>query len=502
MFEKIEKKIKSVPKISYLFIFILILGAFLRFYEIDQRFVFGHDHDLSGWFARDVIMNRHIRLIGQETSTQAFFIGPLYYYAQIPLYLLFKMDPVAQVYTSVIIGLFGIITSYFVFNKIFSSPSGYFASFIYAVAFFTVANDREAVPTMPVIIWSMWYLYGLYQLLNGKQKSFILLGFLLGLIWHFNVALAVGVPLIIITYLMSPKKKLDLKSLVTGILLTILLMLPFIIFEYRHDFIQIRGFMYSLSVGQSDIYQGMERFIRVIYIVNKNIAALIWENNNLLTEKFVGLLIFITIFIFITVKKVISKKLAAILLIWVILYILFFFKVRKPISEYYLNGAFAVYMTVFVGFFAHIYKNKKLRYLVLLFLIIFGLMNFNRVVTSYGKQQTRYSDRMAIVEEIKRDMVINNYPCIAVSYITDPGYNLGFRYFYYLKGIKLKGIGSDIPVYSIVFPIGKDSVKEDIKMGNMGLIYPEERDSGYNNLSEVCKGDDINLTQPMFGFNQ
>jgi 4-amino-4-deoxy-L-arabinose transferase-like glycosyltransferase len=489
------------PKVMLL-ILIIVLGLLLRLLNVREVFVYGHDHDLSAWIVRDIIENKHLRLIGQETSTQGFFIGPLYYYAQVPFYWVTKMDPIAQVYTSVLIGVFGIISANFIFKRIFSETSGFIASFIYAVSFFTVANDKEAVPTVPVIIWSIWFLYALYQLINGKQKiALILLGILLGLIWHLNVALAVVLPLIPITYFLSPQKKIDFRSLSYGIVITLILLLPFLVFEVRHNFIQLKALFFSLDVGQSDIYFGVDRLVRILYIVNKNISAFIWRNNNFLSSTFLSLIFLAGGMLFITVKKVITKKLAVILSLWLVFFIVFFFNIQKPISEYYLNGLFAVYLLVFVEFLRLICRAKLGKLAVLVFLLIFGYFNVLRVITSYGRSQTRYIDKTRLTQEIKNDSAAKGYPCVAVSYITDPGYELGFRYFYYLADLKLTPIRSNVPVYTIIYPLGKDTVKEDLRIGYLGLIYPKTADVNYNKLAEVCQAEDYNQTQPMFGFN-
>ena len=75
--------IKNLP-----LILILLLGVFLRTYKALELFAYAHDQDLAAWIVRDIIFNKHIRLIGQETSTQGIFVVSLYYYLQVPFYLI------------------------------------------------------------------------------------------------------------------------------------------------------------------------------------------------------------------------------------------------------------------------------------------------------------------------------------------------------------------------------------------------------------------------------
>src|SRR4030066_2390927 len=97
------KNSKLFTKTNIVLAAIFLLGIFLRFYQIKERFIFGHDHDLAFWIVKDVLLNKHFRLIGQETSTQGIFIGPLYYYLQAPFFAIFRMDAIAEVVTSSLI---------------------------------------------------------------------------------------------------------------------------------------------------------------------------------------------------------------------------------------------------------------------------------------------------------------------------------------------------------------------------------------------------------------
>ncbi|MDO8657992.1 MAG: hypothetical protein Q7K55_04580, partial [Candidatus Levybacteria bacterium] len=63
-----------------LLILILLLGLFFRIYKLEIFYPWGHDQDLFAWIAKDILIDGHFRLIGQETSIIGVFIGPLFYY--------------------------------------------------------------------------------------------------------------------------------------------------------------------------------------------------------------------------------------------------------------------------------------------------------------------------------------------------------------------------------------------------------------------------------------
>ena len=94
------------------------------------------------------------------------------------------------------------------------------------------------------------------------------------------------------------------------------------------------------------------------------------------------------------------------------------------------------------------------------------------------------------------------YPCLSISYITSPGYELGYRYFFYLENLHLNKISNKIPVYTIIFPLGEDSVQEDKAIGAIGLIYPDYKRYPLETVKDNCSPENINVTGDMFGYTQ
>jgi hypothetical protein len=106
-----------------------------------------------------------------------------------------------------------------------------------------------------------------------------------------------------------------------------------------------------------------------------------------------------------------------------------------------------------------------------------------------------------VIAFIKSDAVVHGYPCVAISYITDPGYNLGYRYFVWMDNIKTKAPSSNAPVYTIVFPLSRVD-KLDITFGALGVINPDYSRYNKKGIERSCQGDNENLTGSMFGYTQ
>jgi hypothetical protein len=239
----------------------------------------------------------------------------------------------------------------------------------------------------------------------------------------------------------------------------------------------------------------------VLFLINKNISYFIWDFSSLLLNNFASLVLFLISFYYLVKKRLLAKRQAIFLALWVGIYILFFSIYSKAVSEYYLNGMFAVYLVVFSLLVGHLFANKKTRTVAIALLLVFGIKNLYRFFKT-PPSGNGYLQKQALVAEIKKDSARKDYPCLAVSYITSPGYELGYRYFFYRENVLLNKISAKIPVYTIVFPLGKDEVKEDKAFGALGLIYPDDKRYPLEEVKKNCSAENINLSGDMFGYTQ
>jgi 4-amino-4-deoxy-L-arabinose transferase-like glycosyltransferase len=395
------------------------------------------------------------------------------------------------------LGVFSVWGFYYVFAKVFDKRTGLIASFLYAVSFYTIFNDREVVPTMPVIAWSVWFFYALNLLLKGKQKvAYLILGILIGLIWHLNMTLVLLVPLIVVAQLLS-KKKVELKSVFFGVIIALVFSLPLIAFELRHGFPQTRALFLSLTTDQHDIISGADKLRRVIHLASKNISGFVWGDLNWMKYETLTILLLI-LFVVLVIKKVVSRNQAILMSLWLLIYIAFFSVYSKILSEYYLNGMGIFFMAIIVLGISHLVSNKKYKKLGLVLLAAFTVINLYRFF-SLVVNRSGYVERKATVSEIKRDAAEKDFPCVSVSYITKPGYEFGYRYFYWQEDMHVNHPDSNSPVYTIVFPLRKD-VEVDKVFGAIGLIYPDYSRYTKEEILESCSGENSNETDSMWGF--
>ncbi len=499
MFSINKEKIFSFVSRHKVVLTLLFIGFVLRAYKPLELYMYSHDQDLAAWTIKDILVNGHIRLIGQETSSHGVFIGPLFYYLQIPFYLLTGMDPKGALLLPLILGLFGIFSYYFVFGKVFGKRVGLIASFIYAISTYIVFNDREIVPTMPTMLWVVWYFYSVCLLWKGNQKAWILVGFLLGLSWHLHLALLILAPISVFMFIFS-RKNFDFKFAFIGFLSFILVMSPYIVFETRHEFQQTRAIVSSLTTSKDYVKgtsRGLPKMDRVLQLVHKNTTGLFLSNvlPIPLAWTFYGLCIS---FIFLVYKKLIPWHIAFSMILWQILYVGFFTLNSINTSEYYINGMNLVWIAIASLGINYLLNEEKLKKLGFFLIFMFALLNlyafFTRPINKSG-----YLERKAIVNYINEDAKKHNFPCVSISYITSPGNNLGYRYFFWLKNMKIKAPITKSPVYTIVFPLSEVD-RADVTFGALGLVLPDYERYTRQGIEKSCQGENENVTGPVFGF--
>lgn len=480
---------------------ILILSFLFRVYNFRSYYVFGHDQDLASWIIKDIVVNHHFRLIGQETSSQGVFIGALYYYMQIPFYMLLAWNPLGSIFMSIILGVFATYSIFFVLSKLANNKTGLIGAFIYSVSALIVFTDREVTPTMPVVLWTVWYLYSLYLIYKNKYtKGFILWGLLIGLIWHLNLALIILSPLVLVAFLFSERKR-NAKSIVLGLLVLFITSIPLIAFEYRHNFSQTKAVYLSLTTSKDLKIQNTSKFAkldRVMQLVDKN-AIGIFSKNNFVDPK-IMFLVLVVLFIYLIKLKKINAFLGTAFILWIILYIGFFMLISINASEYYFNGMNIVWIFIASLALSELFENKNGKYLFYVLAGLFVLNNIN-FVFRYNTDKKGYVERMDLVKYINEDRIMHNYPCISISYITSPGYDLGYRYLFYILEMHVNKPISKSPVYTIVYPHSLVD-KIDKSFGSLGLIYPDYKRYNKEGIEESCKGQNSNLTEPMFGYTQ
>lgn len=476
---------------------ILLLGLFFRTYQLIERADFGHDADLYSWIVKDIVVDGHFRLVGQQTSALGIYIGPLFYYPLIPFYLISNMDPGGVIYFIPILGAVTIISYYFVFSELFKTKIGLIATFIYATSLATINHDRWLVPTITTNLWVIWYFYSIIKITRGDFRTLPLLGILIGLIWHVHIALIptlVAIPTAIMLSRKLPSGKLTLLSLI----LFLMTSLPFIIFELKHGFGQILSFIFNSQTNRIGP-EGIFKLTLILNMITKNANDLLIAIPNLNITSYILLILLVFYSTFWLIKRNLFKKELLVLLTWIFGVVIFFEVSSSPISEYYFSSIDIIFITITSFLLYILLKSSSLGKNIVVSLLLLILIKNGYLIINQKFYHKGYQEKKAVVDYIYNDAEDRNFPCFSINYITSPGENVGFRYFFYLKKAKLAVPGRGSPVYSIVIPDEYASKEVKVKFGHIGIIPPREVASE-KVIKEACSGENTNLTDPMFGY--
>lgn len=489
---------KSSQRTKYLlFIVILFIGLFFRNYKVVARFDFAHDHDLYSWIARDIIINHHFRLIGQLTSADGIYIGPLYYYINIPFFLLFNMDPVGSIIPISILGLLSIISIYFVIKKLYNQEIALFTMLFYSASWHILQLDRRIAPSTSTYLWSIWYFYCLINIVRGNFKVLPILGLLIGLIWHVHIAILPSLLAIPVAFLLS-RKIPTWKYNFYLILSTLITSLPLIIFEIRHNFIQTTSLIANFSKNHGGAI-GFFKFTKVIKMLSKNMYDIFFTSIHIpYLDTYLIFGVFIAIGFTLVYIRRLKVKEYCVLLSWLIGLVLFFTFSSTPISEYYFANVEIVFLFIIGVAAFSLWEFSRISKIISLILVsIFVVNTFININSDFYNKG--YLERKEILGYILQDMKKNNYPCISINYITAPGENVGFRYLLWLYHIKTIKADTGAPIYDIVIP--DEYALNDKKSGHIGLILPKKINTK-EQIEKSCRVDDYNITNSMFGYTQ
>ncbi len=460
---------------------IFFLGLFFRTYNYREFFQYGHEQDLQAWIVKDILVDHHPRLIGQETSILGVFIGPLYYYLLAIFFALFSFDPLSSVVLVTSISLATLISVYFVFSKLFSKETGYIGAFLYAISIPITFLDRWAVPTQPTLLWIIWFLYVIMTFSRGDFSAIPIFILLLGFIWHIHIAfipllLLVGVSLFLSKKVPSFFQSFikNKKKVIISFLFAFILLLPFVVFESRHGFQQTKS-IFLATYEEKGAVSGVYKYELIFDNLDRVLTGFIFKDAQIPMPSIwiipITLIGFLYLIFFLYKRKAFSKNEMILVFVWIGDVFVSHFVSKRPLSEYYFNNLIIVSLLVFSLFLTHLYKKKNVKPFVIIACLSFLIVNIYRLVT-IQPARNEYQDKMNAITFIANDVYKNKYPCVGITYIGNNGVSYGYRYLFWWKNIAQVSPGSGVPVYNLSIPYSISESEVAQTFGTIGVILP------------------------------
>lgn len=372
---KLKNLLGFIKKNKYILLFlaIVLIGMYLRFYRIESIQEFGWDQGRDAWKVRDIIKGQ-IVLNGPRTGIGHMHLGSLWYYLLVPFYYLTNMDPVGAIYLNIVANLFNFIAIFFVTKKIYGEKSALFVSFIYATNKYLIEINQTTWNVSPIPGVAALIFYSIYKIVyENKYKWIFLLSFLTGLFFHLHFSV-VFLPLIILgsLILVKDKKKIFYYGL-ASLPLLIIWLIPSVFYDIQskntntnlfNSFLKdyfINGFHFRFFLIR--LHDAFIQFQTILSLPRTSYSFL----------KFIIPGIYFVTLIFEKVKK--QKILGYLILLWFIIPAFGYSFYGGTTSEYYMlmNSLLVIYVVYYLQTKLLKLKFKPTIYLLVIFWSIFTI---------------------------------------------------------------------------------------------------------------------------------
>jgi hypothetical protein len=366
----------KINKFTVLIFAAVILGLYLRLFNIINGMQFIGD---QGWFylsARDLLINGNIPLVGITSSHTWLHQGPLWTYLLSIFLLIFNFNPVSGAYLTTIFGIITILLIYKISSDLFSKEIGIIASFLYATSPLIILFERAPLDPSIIPLFSLIFFYALVKWVKGNIIFFPVLISFLAILYNLELAtfiLFFPFALIFIYGFWKKKNwilKLKDKRIIFYSFIGLLIpMAPIIIYDFSNGFKQTIVFLgWTIYKPFSFLIVGSHGNIFLIINNLFNFFALSIQKLVFAQNLYIALLIFAGSLAYL-VFKLIKKQETAYLILFLLLLISFSgILISQTPSDAYLPIIFPlviICLAIFINFMRVLDKA-----IVILFMLI------------------------------------------------------------------------------------------------------------------------------------
>ena len=238
-----------------IFLLIILLSAFFRFYRIDEYMTFLGDEGRDALVIKKILTEFDFPLLGAPTSVSTsvgnMYNGPLYYYmmavSMIPLWL----NPVGAAGMVALIGVATVGLIYYLTRSWFGKQAAIIASLLYALSPINIIYSRSSWNPNPAPFFALLAICGLYKSHQTKNYLWMIVtGIAVAFAVQMHFLALILIPIAGIIWLNELREKingkLQIKNFWKGFVLSIaaflFLMSPLAIYDFKYDFQNYRAF--------------------------------------------------------------------------------------------------------------------------------------------------------------------------------------------------------------------------------------------------------------------
>lgn len=369
-------------KVEVLVIFgIILVAAFLRFYRLPEYMTFLGDEGRDALVIKRMLVERDLPFIGPPTSVGNIYLGPLYYYMMALPMAIFWLNPVAAAGMVAGIGVATVFLIYYLAKQWFGFLPAVLASSLYALSSVTVIYSRSSWNPNPAPFFALLTILGVYKARKNKNYLWLALsGAALAAAIQMHYLAMILMPVFLILWVIELRTVKGERNnfflgTITAKLAFFTIMLPLILFDFKHNFLNFRGLTTLFTGGEGSLgFNILNSISQVFPIYIQNLIGRYLGGEILVLSLLLGILVIAP---FIQLKrKGVDAWPYKVLAIWLLVGLLGLSFYRHELYDHYLGFLNPV---PFLLLGATINLIKKWQYIaVAALIIVIGAINLQK----------------------------------------------------------------------------------------------------------------------------
>lgn len=392
---KLKEFILGKVNYNFFLVFIIALGAFLRFYNFPKRFGFDFDAARDSLVASLFSEKLILPLTGASSSVAPFNFGPWYYYL---LIFFEKLIPLYGSWIGVIItNLLTIFVLYKIGEALEDKKLGLLLAFIFSISpSQLILSTTLSNPSIIPLFSSLSIFFFIKYIKTEKLKfSFLMTLFVgLGISIHFQMA---GFLVLILLNVLCFKNKI--KNSFISMIAGLIPFVPVIIFDLTNNFYNLRGLIFFITQSNNNVYVA-NRWL--FYI--RDFWPQFWSDTlgvSLLVSFLTGLMVVVVI-VYLLQSKIINKQLLLLLIAFIFnFFLLRYFPSQKPIYYlYFLQSFIFIFMSVAVFYSIKVKKIFPLGFFIMSILVVNSFSKDLKIIRSESSNREVFEIKNKINKDV------------------------------------------------------------------------------------------------------
>lgn len=341
---------------------LFIVGFALRNLYLSENLLFGFEQGRDFFVAKDIASFNKFTLLGPKTDIEGIFHGVYYYYLLALIYKISLGNPLVVAFIFTFLSSLTIFVIYRTGKEIFTQEkwamlSALIAAFSFNLIIYSrwISNVSLGIPIYAIFFY---FIVKLAKLRKSQYLPFaVFFGFLL---LHFEILSIFAVLTTLFFVLIYYRIRLKIKDLIFCFFAIFVNILPFVLFEIKHELLLLNGirrYLFSGIVGELNIFTNLKHYFVGI---NKEIVSTLFPFAG--RYSFIGLFFVIAaFFIILKTKSTNDERKRGIFLFFSVFgtFPLFFFLKYSSLEQFYVGASIPIIL-FFVFFLRIIFRNARL----------------------------------------------------------------------------------------------------------------------------------------------